>query len=155
MVQQGFLYLVMCVGLLSFSQGAALQAQEGHVLVPCLGDNIHSEQDFFDVCMELWAGIDLVQAINADQELKQNVAAHCYDRLLKLSRALVCNKRTLYRSVARSYTIDTLSVMIALKAAFENVFSKSGSPYYADALSLLDFMTLNLNTPANDEASLC
>lgn len=147
-----FIAIIICI-LFLLGVSINMRAEEQQAIWSCSPRTIQSHQDFCTTCMDLWTKIDLVQAINSDHVVKQQVLVELVQCIRMLHVAAEKIKQPIYRSRESSY-YDTISLILALKNAFEVVFKDTDPFLYGASLQLFNGMIEELVTPADIESEV-
>jgi len=125
------LLLTLCVFASNvFCLADIAQSQECHALTACTVQQIQTEKDFLEVCMALWTTIDLMQAIKADPQLKQEIVEIIHKDVKMLAQT---NKEIVQNH-------DYVALLVALRESFKVVFEKLHSEVYVATLALFNGM---------------
>jgi hypothetical protein len=130
----------------------SMRASSSQAIWKCPREKVHSQQGFSALCMDIWTKIDLVQAINKNEELKKQVLEELNKGIYRLYRATNKLKRRMHRSRCNGQEIDPYRLILSIRDALETVFKNSESPFLIDSQVLLNRMIDELITPVDIDA---
>ncbi len=119
----------------------------------CSTEKVRTPQEFSELCMELWTKIDLVQAINADQELKKNILKE----LNKGIETLYCSSKKLNKKIYRTHRANAsepLALVMAVREAFSLAFKESRDKHFLSSYALLNRLIDSLEAPIDIDAQI-
>ena len=127
---------------------AELHAHDQQALWKGSTSYISTQKEFQDACMDIWTKIDLVHAIHNDTQTRTKALIEISKSIEHVASSVLFKQPTGYRA-RESSLCETVALLCALRAAFEETFKDINVPLYITTLELFTKICESLIAPAH------
>ena len=152
MFRRHLMFMAIVVSILFLIGISISMRAEEQSLWNCSPKKIRSQQEFATFCMDLWMKINLVQAINKNEKLRQGVLKELERGVWKLYRITKKMERKIRRNRTNCVQIDPLKLVVSIKDAIETVFNETKSKHLTSTIEILNRMLEELIAPVDVDA---